>query len=273
MAAALVHPVARSSLWSSARGRRKLSSCRRQIQLARRRRCGTLRAILPAVRVLPHRRGFFWRGRAAYVSGSSPPRVVVFLDYQNVYHRAREAFFAAGAAARMGQVDPLALGHLLARRLPGGHLAGVRVYRGRPSRRRDPRSYAAFRRQIARQTSCGAGLVTVLSRDLRYPVEWPRLPAQEKGIDVALAIDLVLSVVRHECDVSIVFSSDTDLVPALEASIALRPDGAASVAVAVWMVPGVRPKVLSVRRERLPVHLLSAEDFHTVADLTDYTRR
>jgi len=29
----------------------------------------------------------------------------------------------------------------------------------------------------------------VISRDLRYPPDWPRRSAEEKGIDVALAVD------------------------------------------------------------------------------------
>lgn len=42
--------------------------------------------------------------------------------------------------------------------------------------------------------------MTVLSRDLRYPPDWPKRTAQEKGIDVALAIDFVMTVARSEAD-------------------------------------------------------------------------
>lgn len=136
------------------------------------------------------------------IAGSSR-RVVVFLDYQNVYHRAREAFCARDAPAREGQVDPLALGRLLASRVSGGSLTSVRAYRGRPSRRLDPRSYAAFRRQTWAQAERGAGLVTVIARDLRYPPDWPTRRAQEKAIDVALAVDFVMMAARRECDVGI----------------------------------------------------------------------
>jgi len=62
------------------------------------------------------------------VTVAAPRRVVVFLDYQNAYHRAREAFCARDAAAREGQVDPLLLGRLLADRVTGGLLSAVRVY-------------------------------------------------------------------------------------------------------------------------------------------------
>ena len=156
-------------------------------------------------------------------------RVVVFLDYQNVYHRARDAFCSPRASANEGQVDPVALGHLLAARVPGGSLTGVRVYRGRPSQRRDPRSHAACRRQSARQVSRGGGLV-----------------------------------------VGILFSSDTDLVPALEAVLALRP-GDRACEVAAWAAPGRRPRSLSVRGASIRSHLLTQADYRSVADLSDYT--
>ena len=206
------------------------------------------------------------------MSGSDSRRVVVFLDYQNVYHRAREAFCARDAVARQGQVDPLSVGLLLAGRVPGGRLTGVRSYRGRPSRHRDPRSYAAFRRQTAKQNGRGAGLVTLISRDLRYPPDWPARPAQEKGIDVALAIDIVMAFVRDECDVAVLFSSDTDLAPALEAVLTLRPDGPPACEVAAWAPAAGRPRSLSVRGVDLRRHLLSRADFLAVADHTDYTR-
>ena len=32
--------------------------------------------------------------------------------------------------------------------------------------------------------------ITAIRRPLRYPRGWPTIPAQEKGVDVALAVDL-----------------------------------------------------------------------------------
>lgn len=215
---------------------------------------------------------FFSLPRAAPLSVPMSQRVVVFLDFQNVYHRAREAFCARDAAARESQVDPFALGRLLAGRVPNGRLAGVRVYRGRPSQRRGARSYSAHQRQSARQVSRGQGLVTVIARDVRYPPDWPARSAQEKGIDVALAVDLVMMVANRECDVGILFSSDTDRVPALEAVVALRPGSPPACELAAWAAPGMRPRTLSVRGVRLRRHLLSEADYRLVADPTDFTQ-
>ncbi len=97
----------------------------------------------------------------------------------------------------------------------------------------------------------------MIARDLRYPPDWPRRPAQEKGIDVALAVDFVTMVARGECDVAILFSSDTDLLPALEAVIALaalRPAGVrrGGLGRTRW-----RPRSLSVRAARIRRHLLT----------------
>ena len=171
---------------------------------------------------------------------SAGPRVVVFLDHQNVYHRTRDAYRARGDPAACGQIDPLELGRLLANRVPRGGLAGVRVYRGRPSQRRDARSYSAFQRQTLAQIRRGSGLVSVVARDLRYPSAWPASQAQAKGIDVALAVDFVLMCARREYDVGILFSSDTDLVPALEAVVSLRPGEPPGCEVAAWAPPAGR---------------------------------
>jgi hypothetical protein len=112
----------------------------------------------------------------------------------------------------------------------------------------------------------------VVSRDLRYPPDWPRQAAQEKGIDVALGVDFVVMVANRACDVGILFSSDTDLVPALEALLALRPQHPPVCEVAACAAPGGRPRSLSVRAVRVRCHLLTGVEYRSVADLTDYTR-
>jgi hypothetical protein len=45
---------------------------------------------------------------------------------------------------------------------------------------------------------------------------YPRLPAQEKGIDVMLALDLVRMAQERTFDIVVLASHDTDLEPALE---------------------------------------------------------
>jgi uncharacterized LabA/DUF88 family protein len=205
------------------------------------------------------------------VTSPGHPKLCVFLDWQNLYYRARDAFCAAGSPSHFGQVNPLRLGRLLAARIPEGVLAGVRVYRGRPNRHHEGRSHAAFRRPTECWTESGESLVAVVARDLRYPRDWPVQPAQEKGIDVALAVDFVLMAARGEYDIGIMFSSDSDLVPALEAVLALQAGDAPRCEVAAWAHPRARPGALAVRDVRLRHHLLDEADFLAVADDTDYT--
>ena len=121
-------------------------------------------------------------------------RVRVFLDYRNVYGGAREAFVPRRAPGRAGHINPLAFGELLAARTnprqppsPQRVLEQVRIYTGRPDGEKDPRTHAAHMRQCAAWERSGA---VVITRPLRYPREWPRDRAQEKGIDVQLAIGL-----------------------------------------------------------------------------------
>ena len=151
-----------------------------------------------------------------------PARVVVFLDWQNVYNGAREMFCTQQAPHWRGQVDPVALARHLAGDSPfDRQLHQVRIYRGQPDGKLDPRGYSASRRQHA--TWQRSPLVTLVTRPLRYPQGWPTRSRvgerpQEKGIDVALAIDFVVMAVRKELDVGILMSTDTDMKPALEAS-------------------------------------------------------
>ncbi len=119
-------------------------------------------------------------------------RVVLFLDHHNVYNAAREAFYQDSGPRWVGQVAPLKLGQLIAARgLCVRELAEVRVYRGRPDPAKDPKTYMAHMRQCQEQIRAGGGKVNVITRTLRYPPDWPNARAQEKGIDVALAIDFV----------------------------------------------------------------------------------
>ncbi len=75
----------------------------------------------------------------------------------------------------------------------------------------------------------------MFTRSLRYPRNWPTQPAEEKGVDVELAVDLVFNAARQNFDVGVVVSTDTDLVPALQAVCNLnRAWGKPRVEVMAW---------------------------------------
>lgn len=145
-----------------------------------------------------------------------PERVIVFIDYMNTYKSARERFGFVGLDDHWeGQVHPRSLGERICDRFSTRDvfLKEVRVYRGRPSNVKDPKGYAAFQRQfgIWQKTN----LVTPITRDLRYPENYPDDDPQEKAIDVLLALDFVL-MAGDEYDIGVMFSHDTDQLPAIE---------------------------------------------------------
>ena len=198
---------------------------------------------------------------------TTPLRLSLFIDGQNAYRRARALFFPNAQSGRDGQFHPMDLGRLIAGRGgPNGApctLSDVRIYSGEPDARRDPRTYAAHRSQTQRWASDGA---TVITRALRYPPGWPAAPAQEKGVDVALAVDFVKLAIEGEYDVGVMMSTDNDLLPALEV-VRDYVLGRIHVAVSAWSVPGQH------QRLRLPglwCHWLSLADYKTVADRTRY---
>ena len=198
---------------------------------------------------------------------TTPLRLALFIDAQNAYRRVRAAFFPSPQSGRDGQFDPMELGRLIASRGgPNGTLCAltdVRIYSGRPDANRDSRTYAAHNRQTQRWISDGA---TVITRSLRYPRTWPQEPAQEKGIDVALAVDFVKLAINGAYDVGVIMSTDTDMLPALEV-VRNHDPGQVHVAVAAWGTQG------NHQRLRLPglwCHWLNQADYHAVADTTKY---
>jgi hypothetical protein len=192
-------------------------------------------------------------------------RVVVLIDYQNLHGWVRRLFLPVNAHPADGHVDPLRLAQpLVRRRRRPSALQGARVYRGRPSPDHQARAATANDRQTAAWQCSGA--VTVIRRPLRYPADWPTAPAQEKGIDVALAIDMVAMALREEYDAAIVVSSNTDIMPAIGTVYAGR---LGHVELATWA--GARR--LRFPRTQLPwCHFISEAEYRTLQDSTDYTQ-
>lgn len=145
--------------------------------------------------------------------------MVVFVDYMNVYQDFRRAFCAGELRPTHGQFHPVELAGLLTRKGPDfeeWQLAGTRVYSGRPTPARDARAAAAADRQTAAWANAGA---TVLTRPLQYPRSGaPR----QKGVDVALAVDVVSMAHERSYEIAIIASTDTDLVPSIEAVHRIR---------------------------------------------------
>lgn len=191
-------------------------------------------------------------------------RVVVLMDYQNIHGWARRQFLAPGSGPQEGHIDPLKTAQLLiGRRARPSCLVEARVYRGRPV----PDRQAGAARANDRQTAAWqrSTLVTVIRRNLQYPPNFPTERPQEKGIDVALAVDAVhIALTRPDVDAVIIFSSDNDLIPAVEM---IRNAPSCHVEVAAW-AKGNRLQLPN--GASLWCHNINEAAFRTLEDKTDY---
>ena len=211
----------------------------------------------------------------------APKSVIVFFDWQNVYMRAREAFETTSASPAKGQTDPVDLAHVLttkhAGRFPDDEfeLTQIRIYRGRPTQQADPTGYNAFQRQAAKWASNNK--VHPHYNDLRYPDDWGQPECdekpREKGIDVALAVDLVTMAQDNRFDVGIVMSADYDLVPAIEHVFVRRQTRGSGpkVEVAAWKSDnGNKPLRIRLPNHNLGCTWLDRADYWGVIDEADY---
>ena len=138
-------------------------------------------------------------------------RAVTFVDGQNLFHSAREAF---------GYTYPNYNVSALAQQVCMAHeweLTGVRFYTGIPDVGDDPRWHHFWTRKLAVMGRQG---VVVFSRPLRYRNRTVVLPdgtkhsflaGEEKGIDVRIALDVIALAHNREYDVALVMSQDQDL--------------------------------------------------------------
>ena len=197
-------------------------------------------------------------------------RLVLFVDYQNVYRRARGVFHDHETSPHWdGQIHPDALGHLIVRMSHDSDrvLHQVRVYRGLPDSTKDPKGYGAASRQIAAWRKLP--LVEVTTRPFRYPPDYPASKAQEKGIDVQIALDFAMMAVRGEYDVGVLMSNDTDLRPALEQVVGI---GTATAEVAAWKPPTGRAYWLRLPSFGIWCHLIDRDSYTSIRDDSDYTQ-
>lgn len=200
-------------------------------------------------------------------------RVVVFVDYQNTYRSARRVYHDEVHDPHwMGQINPEALGKHLAQDSPYDRvLHEVRVYRGIPASQRERRPYAAARKQNATWEQMPN--VKLFTRALQYPSGWPQEKANEKGIDVQLALDMALMAQRKEYEVGILMSLDTDLKPALDIVANLtRAWGKPRVEVAAWSAAGQHCSRLSLPNHRIYCHWIDEATYNSMQDNTNYAR-
>ena len=119
------------------------------------------------------------------------PRTITFIDGQNLFYAAKEAF-----GYSYPNYDPLCLSQTICQS-QGWNLIGTRFYTGVPDVQDDPFWHHFWSAKLAQMGRLG---VTIFSRPLRYRNQTVNLPdgtkhtilvGQEKGIDVRVALDIV----------------------------------------------------------------------------------
>jgi uncharacterized LabA/DUF88 family protein len=141
----------------------------------------------------------------------SSPRAVAFVDGQNLFYAAKEAF-----GYRFPNYALPDLAEAICKQR-GWSLTQVRFYTGVPAAADNP-VWNQF--WAAKLGVFGHRGVHVYSRLLRYRHKTARLSngtehaflvAEEKGIDVRIALDIIRLAHHREFDVALVFSQDQDL--------------------------------------------------------------
>lgn len=129
----------------------------------------------------------------------------VFIDGQNLCHAVEERF---GRSVPDFDVVKLAGKACQFQRWQLGH---IWFYTGIPARKQDPAQHDLWARKLARIGKLPD--VTEYHRKLKYDSHGR---AREKGIDVRLALDLVLGAVDQIYQAAVIFSEDQDLSEAVK---------------------------------------------------------
>lgn len=138
-------------------------------------------------------------------------RAFAFFDGQNLFHAARYAF-----GHRHPNFDPQRLAAAVCD-ARGWRLDRVHFYTGVPKRGDRPEWHDFWMRKLA---AMGRRGVITRWRPLQMRIERVTLPngevaqlrvAQEKGIDVRIAVDVVRYAIEGLYDVGLIFSQDQDL--------------------------------------------------------------
>ena len=139
----------------------------------------------------------------------SAMRTIVFIDGQNLYHLAKNAWGSATIANSSPyswpSYDVENLANALVSRVSGRTLSQVRFYTGVPDRVTSRRWHGFWTNKLR------------FLRNRGVYVYRGRVNAggQEKGVDVSLSLDLVQATYQQQFEVAIIVSQDADFGPAV----------------------------------------------------------
>lgn len=130
---------------------------------------------------------------------TAKPRAFVFIDGQNLFHTARNAF-----GHNIPNYDP----HLLARLVCDAHglsLQAIHFYTGIHSVKQNAKWNDFWNKRFA---TFGRKGIRVFTRYLQLDVA--KNCYNEKGVDVQIAVDMMYHACTGSYDVAVLFSQDTD---------------------------------------------------------------
>lgn len=147
------------------------------------------------------------------MSENEKGRTFVFIDGQNFYKSARSAF--GKDVVPYPNFDASALGSLLAKEVGAESVEKISFYTGMPVERYSPRWYEFWMNKIDNMEN---NFVSVFTRPLRYqyetdpmhPTGYRVISTREKGIDLRIALDVMIAARRKDCENIIIVSRDQD---------------------------------------------------------------
>ncbi len=149
-------------------------------------------------------------GRVTFVM-----RTIVFIDGQNLYHLAKNAWESHPPRRQSRYAWPSydveKLASALVAKSPNRTLAQIRFYTGVPSRKTNRFWHDFWSNKLRYLRSRG---IAVYSGSIG-------IGGQEKGVDVSLAIDLVQATYERKFECAIIVSQDKDFQPAVLLSKAI----------------------------------------------------
>jgi uncharacterized LabA/DUF88 family protein len=138
-------------------------------------------------------------------------RAVVFVDGQNLYHSVREAFNRSHPDYDVQKLaNAVCISH-------DCYVGRIHFYTGMPGEHVDPRWHGFWSKKLRAMKNAG---VRTFRRDIRYRTRHVKVgdgvtievpTADEKGIDVRIAIDCIRSALDDAPDVVVLFTQDQDL--------------------------------------------------------------
>ena len=173
-------------------------------------------------------------------SAARRPRVVAFIDGQNLY---RAALTAYGSSHKEARYDVLALAESVAASQQMGVVTDVYFYTGIHSTKK-PALREFWLRKLAamgRQTNETGATVHPWSRQLQYTREETTRPdgtkdewfsGHEKGVDIRLALDMIRVARQGKADSMLLFSQDQDFVDAVREARMIYEERGAQLTVA-----------------------------------------